>query len=134
MAFTTYAFYTDSYYGDSISESSFPKYESRAESKLNYLTYGNITDDALTDYDTEIQMATCALADLIYKIEQATNNAGNAEYASVKSMSSGGQSITFGDSETVISNVLGDNEAQLKLMSDTIVEYLFDTNLMYAGV
>ena len=46
MGYTTYDFYKEKYYGDSIAESLFPKWESRASDKLNQLTYGNIDEDA----------------------------------------------------------------------------------------
>ena len=54
MGYTTYEFYTDKYYGDSIEESLFPKWESRAEDKLNELTYGNITTGVLEEYGEKI--------------------------------------------------------------------------------
>jgi hypothetical protein len=45
MGYTTFEFYTNSYFGDSIKESLFPKWEDRASMKLDQLTYGNINDD-----------------------------------------------------------------------------------------
>ena len=49
MGYTTFEFYRDSYYGDSIEESLFPKWEDRATTKLDQLTYGNITEESLQD-------------------------------------------------------------------------------------
>ena len=46
MGYTTYDFYKEKYYGDSIEESLFPKWEDRASDKLNQLTYGHIDDAA----------------------------------------------------------------------------------------
>ena len=134
MGYTTYEFYKDEYYGDSIEESLFPKWESRATDRLDELTYGNITADALEEYSEKIQKATCALADLLYKIDYKTNHANDTNGGNVKSMSSGGQSISFGSNETLIDKVLNDNVAQNRLCSDTVCEYLSGTGLLYAGI
>ena len=134
MGYTTYEFYVNEYYGDSIEESLFPKWESRATDRLDELTYGNITADALEEYSEKIQKATCALADLLYKIDYKTNHANDTNGGNVKSMSSGGQSISFGSNETLIDKVLNDKVAQNRLCYDTVCEYLSGTGLLYAGV
>ena len=134
MGYTTYEFYKDEYYGDSIEESLFPKWESRATDRLDELTYGNITADALEEYGEKIQKATCALADLLYKIDFKTNHANDTNGGNVKSMSSGGQSISFGSNETLVDKVLNDKVAQNRLCYDTVCEYLSGTGLLYAGI
>ena len=134
MGYTTYDFYKDKYYGDSIEESLFPKWESRAEDKLNELTYGNITTGVLEEYGEKIQKAACALADLLYKIDYKTNHANDANAGNVKSMSSGSESISFGSNETLVDKVLNDKLAQNRLCYDTVCEYLSGTGLLYAGV
>ena len=133
MGYTTYDFYQNKYYGDSIEESLFPKWESRAEDKLNELTYGNITDSAMEEYGDKIQKATCALADLLYQIDFKTSHSSDEKGGNVKSMSSGGRSISFGTNETLVDKVLGDKTAQNRLCYDTILEYLSGTGLLYAG-
>ena len=77
MGYTTYDFYKEKYYGDSIGESLFPKWEDRASGKLNQLTYGHINDDTRTEFDERIQKATCALADLLYQIDFKTSHASD---------------------------------------------------------
>ena len=134
MGYTTYEFYKDEYYGDSIEESLFPKWESRATDRLDELTYGNITADALEEYSEKIQKAVCALADLLYKIDFKTNHANDTNGGNVKSMSSGGQSISFGSNETLVDKVLNDKVAQNRLCYDTVCEYLSGTGLLYAGI
>ena len=134
MGYTTYDFYEKKYYGDSIEESLFPKWEDRASVKLNQLTYGNIDEDALAVYDEEIQKATCALADLLYQIDFKTAHANDTQVGNIKSMSSGGRSISFGSNETLIDKALGDKAAQTRLCLDVVSEYLSGTGLMYAGV
>ena len=131
---TTYEFYKETYYGDAIEESAFPKWLSRATDKLHYLTYGNITEEAYAEYDKQIQKAVCALMDLMFQIDAATKTATAKDETNAKSKSSGSESITFGDTDTLVTKVLADKVAQDRLMQDTIAEYLADTGLMYAGV
>ena len=131
---TTYEFYKETYCGDIIEESAFSKWLSRATDKLMYLTYGNITEESQTEYDTQIQKAACALADLLFEIDKATKTATAKDDSNVKSKSSGGESITFGDSQTLVTKVLSDKTAQDRLMYDTLKEYLSGTGLLYAGV
>lgn len=134
MGYTTFEFYKNSYYGDSVEESLFPKWEDKASMKLDLLTYGNINDDTRTKFDERIQKATCALVDLLYQIDYKTAHANDAQAGNVKSMSSGGQSISFGSNETLVDKVLNDKVAQNRLCYDTIYEYLSGTGLLYAGV
>ena len=133
-AFTTFAFYTSTYYGDSVNESLFPEYLAKATDKLNYLTFGNITDDTLATYAAQVSKATCALIDVLFKIDQAISNAVSTDGSNIKSMSSGNRSVTFGDNSTVYDKAMASKDAQLSLMNDAISEYLSDTGLMYAGV
>lgn len=134
MGYTTYDFYKEKYYGDSIEESLFPKWEDRASNKLDQLTYRHIDDTAKEEFDEQIQKATCALADLLYQIDYKTAHANDPKNGNVKSMSSGGQSISFGSNETLVDKVLGDKVAQNRLCYDTVCEYLSGTGLLYAGV
>lgn len=133
MALTTYEFYTKTYYGDTIDESSFPKWESRAEDKLNSITSGNITAEAIEEYGFQIQKSVCALADLLYEIDKATKTATAKDESNVKSRSSGNESITYAEADTLVTKVLSDKRAQERLMYDTVAEYLTGTGLLYAG-
>lgn len=134
MGYTEYTFYKNKYYGDSIEESSFPKWESKATDKLNQLTFGNINDSTRSEYDEQIQKATCALADLLYQIDFKTVHAADEKGGNITSMSSGGRSISFGSNETLVDKVLGDKAAQNRLCYDAVCEYLSGTGLLYAGV
>lgn len=134
MGYTTFEFYESKYYGDSIKESSFPKWEDKAAMKLDQLTYGHIDDAAKEEFDEQIQKATCALADLLYQIDYKTTHASDEKGGNIKSMSSGGRSISFGSNETLVDKVLNDKAAQNRLCYDTVCEYLSGTGLLYAGV
>lgn len=133
MRYSTYMFYKIEYYGESLDESSFDKWIARASDKLNYLCCGNITDAALEMYSDPIQKATCALADLMYELDEAAKTASAKDESNVKSKSSGSESVTYGDRDTMITKVLSDKKAQNRLMYDTIAEHLSGTGLLYAG-
>lgn len=134
MGYTTYDFYTKKYYGDSIPDTAYPKWDDRASTKLDQLTFGNIGADAIAEHGEKIQKATCALADLMYQIDYKKSHTNDETVANIKSMSSGGRSVSFGSNETLIDKVLGDKTAQNRLFYDTVCEYLAGTGLMYAGV
>ena len=88
----------------------------------------------MKEFDERIQKATCVLADLLYQIDFKTSHASDEKGGNVKSMSSGGRSISFGTNETLIDKVLNDKAAQNRLCYDTVCEYLAGTGLLYAGV
>ena len=134
MGYTTFEFYESKYYGDSIKESLFPKWEDLATMKLDQLTYGHIDDAAKEEFDEQIQKATCALADLLYQIDYKTTHASDEKGGNVKSMSSGGRSVSFGTNETLVDKVLNDKTAQNRLCYDMVCEYMSGTGLLYAGV
>lgn len=134
MGYTTYEFYLNEYYGNSIEESSFNRANAKASDKLNYLCGGRIDDISIETYSEQIQKATCALMDAMKSIDDAVSNANDPKLGNVKSMSSGGQSISFGNNETVYTNAMGDAKAQTILLMDVIREYLYDTGLLYEGV
>lgn len=134
MKYTTYGFYKEKYYGDSIEESLFPKWEDRAADKLDQMTDGHINDVTKKEFDERIQKATCALADLLYQIDYKTAHANDPKNGNIKSMSSGGQSISFGSNETAVDKSLGDKVAQNRLCYDSVCEHLSGTGLLYAGV
>ena len=74
------------------------------------------------------------MIDILFKLDDAEKKVNDPQKGNIKSMSSGGRSITFGNNETVYSGAVGDREKQNELMLDAIREYLYDTDLLYAGV
>ncbi len=131
--YTTYDFYANKYYGDTVPETDFPKWLSRATDKLNYVTFGHINDDALEDYNVQIQKATCALIDLLYSIDQIAKQVISADERNIKSKSSGNESVTFETTKTSITEAAASDKAQYQLITDTVSEYLAGTGLLYAG-
>ena len=131
MKLTTFEFYTNEFYGSTIEAAAFDMWQTKAADKLNYICGGRINPD---DVNEAIEKAVCEVADTLYKLDYAEKHAHDAEHGNIKSMSSGGQSISFGENDTVYSKAVGDSRAQIRLIIDKVTPYLWDTGLMWAGV
>lgn len=133
MSIAAWNFYTTTYHGDILTESLFDKYESKAEDTLQRLCFDRINDEVIEDLGDKLKKAVCAVADNIYKIEEAINNVNNPKLGNVKSMSSGSESVSFGSNETIYMKVVGDTAAQYRLLRDVAAVYLTSSGLLYAG-
>lgn len=131
MAITTYEFYKNNFYGDSVNESSFPKWETRAEGKLEQITCGDLNQE---EFSTEIQMALCQIIDLLFAFDLREKNPNDTSISSIKSMSSGGQSVSFNNNMNVIDGAIGNVTKQDRLILDKVTPYLYKTGLLYKGV
>ena len=68
----SYEYYVATYHGEILTSQDFPKFVTRADSYLDYITQGRYTDSSLTtDVQNKVKMAECAIADQCYKIENA---------------------------------------------------------------
>ncbi len=133
----TYEYYINEYYGDYFtSETEFNRYKRKAYHKIIYLIGHEISDEDYAEYTDSVNMAICATAEIIAKIDKATTNVETANGGSgiVKSMSSGGESISFDNASSLINSVLADKKAQNQLIYDTIKEYLTGTGLLFQGL
>ena len=75
-----YSFYTDSYMGTLLSEEEFPKYIDRAGYKLDELTFArHRREDLSASVQTRVNLALCAIAELLYSRE--TGGAADAAAA-----------------------------------------------------
>ncbi len=131
---TTYDFYTGKYYGDIIPEVDFTRYESRAVDDLNDFTFGRLKGKP--EYTDEEQKAVCALAEINYQISVAEKATGITASGGgiIKSMSSGGESVSYDVGNNMIYSVLNSNREQSKLKYNVAARYLRGTGLLYAGV
>nr|DAE13812.1 MAG TPA: Head Tail Connector Protein [Siphoviridae sp. ctLNL10] len=131
---TTYDFYTGKYYGDIIPEVDFTRYESRAVDDLNDFTFGRLKGKA--EYTDKEQKAVCALAEINYQISVAEKATGITASGGgiIKSMSSGGESVSYDVGNNMIYSVLNSNREQSKLKYNAAARYLRGTGLLYAGV
>ena len=77
-----YTFYTDTYMGTLLTEENFPKYISRAGYKLDELTFarhraddgGNVSPDLPSSVQTRVNLALCAIAELLYSADAAASD------------------------------------------------------------
>lgn len=139
MVYTTYEYYTNTYFGDTVSSAGFAKWESRAKAKLDYLTENRITEEMLSDevFGNKIRMAECSVIDILFNIDKASQSAGvseNGEGKIIKSRSSGSESITYETGNDIFAKAAGDTGAVNRMCLNAVKEYLFDTGLLYRGV
>ena len=131
-----------------MDEPSFVKVVTKAEAKLNRLTfdhilcedgeYGQIVRGSFTAFTeselTAVQMGVCALADTVNAMEIMQSSTGGK--GALHSVSSGGESITYAGSR--YTDALSDPNKEYQLYKDTLLDYvrpeLFAVNPLYAGV
>lgn len=114
--YADYTFYTTSYYGSKIKEADWPKYGTKASDFMDFATCDSLNDNMPTDTTAQdkIKKATCAVADAMKDIDDRkaiTASAGTASGA-IKSISSGGESITYQSSR--IDEIITAGEAAIR--------------------
>ena len=158
MAYADYQFYTEKYYGDTVPESDFPKYEDRASDRIDMITFDRLADGLPDDErsQTKIKKAVCALADTIYQIDQIKKASmetvgtvlredGTVTGKAVSSVSSGSESISYvtgttGSNSDIYSQAAMDKKVENVLLRQIVTDYLagvVDKNgicLLYAGI
>lgn len=144
MGYATYKFYKEKYFGNSIDESEFDKWNERASSKVDSLTSRRLlTAYPNDDYsDKQIKLCVCALAEKMMEIDKyMTASAIQADGTSkiVQSKSAGSESISYATVETVYANAIKDQRSMNGMYYATAAEYLEDitdengTCLLYRG-
>lgn len=144
MAYTTYDFYQKKYHGDTIDSTAFDKWLDKATDKIDIITCDRLVDGLPEDERSseKVQKAVCALADLLYQIDEESKKYSigtDGTTGVVKSKSDGTESISYETGKSLVGNVITDNKAQDKLCYDIIVNYLSgvtDSNgvcLLYQG-
>ena len=96
MVYADYSYYTNVYWGNTISDADWPRMATRASSFLDYITMGRAAKHA--DLDA-VKMACCAVADEYQTIETSRALANKSLSASLESVSGGSgelQSQTVG--------------------------------------
>lgn len=150
MAYADYTFYTDSYYGDTLSSDNADKWLERASDYLDAITFHR-TENTFPEeaaHVIKVKKAVCAIADALYLIDaqakaaQAAQDATGAYKGAVSSISSGRESIHYelNGNGSVYGKAATDIAERDKLLFDTALKYLADipdsegVNLLYAGV
>lgn len=111
MAYADYDFYTESYYGNVVPETDFPRLAERASEFIDLMTSDRLVDGLPTNKRSQkrIKKAACSLAEKMYQIELAEKNATDAAVSGtstaigsggsttgiVTSVSSGSESISY---------------------------------------
>ena len=158
MAYVDYKFYKDKYYGDTVPNSDFPKYEDRASDCINMITFDRLVDGMPDDERSQIKIkkAVCALADAIYQIDQikkasmetvgtVAREDGTVTGKAVSSVSSGSESISYvtgttGSNSDIYSQAAMDKKVENVLLRQITTDYLAGVVdkkgicLLYAGL
>ncbi len=108
--YTSFEFYSDQYKGSVLNSSLFDKYALKASYAINAYTYGKI--QTVTD---DIEMATCEVAEILYKSELAGGE--------IVSESVGSWSKTFRADKSMKKDIM-----------NVLFIYLGNSGLLYAGV
>ena len=94
MAYADYKFYTESF-GNVVPEADFPRLAERASDFVDTMTFDRLVDGLPTDERSQkrIKKAVCSLAELMYQIELAENNAINQASANVTDTNVGDRAL-----------------------------------------
>ena len=148
-----YSFYTGTYGGTAVPESSFTVYLQRARMVLDKYTfstiveqngaYGQMVRGEFQEFTTAellaLQYALCSLMDTLWNLDEAEKKAlaGNTDGANIKSRSSGGESISYEAVKTAYDVAVGDETKKSGLYRNAIMAYVtptaFRVNPFYAG-
>lgn len=133
MNYTNYMFYINEYGGDMPSE-----YFDKVSVRASYEVQRNIFGRDIKGYETEVQMATCSVADILYQIELAKQRqsklmSNNKEDRILSSETVADVSRSFANTANV--NELNEEISNQKSkIREAIRTYLEDTGLMFRGV
>lgn len=152
MAYADFTFYTESFYGDTLTEENANKWLERASDKLDAFTFRRLTSAFPTEaaHIVKVKKAVCAIADALYlidlqRIAASAQQAPDGSYrGAVTSISSGKESISYAvngaASASVYAAAAASADAQTALLRDIAATYLSNipdnngVNLLYAGV
>lgn len=131
--YTDYDFYKNTYKGD-MPKSDFDRMVMRASAEISK----SIFNRNIKNYEDEVQLATCSVADILLKIEKLEARkdklvSSNSIDKIVSSESVGDLSRTFANTSS-----LNDLEEEISNQKNKIIEeiglYLIHTGLLYRGV
>lgn len=144
MIYADYAYYTDEYFGNTISEDDFIRVGAKASRYIDYITQGRAAKVAAVGLDggeviTAIKNACCELAEQYQLIEQAqalakqSLAAASEGGAELQSETVGAWSRSYrsgGDSAQSAAQAAKEAEAALYVIAQ---RYLASTGLLYRG-
>lgn len=123
MSYATYAYYTDTFYGDVLTEDTFDKYAARASDYIDRLTMNKAKDYTADD---SVKKACCAAAEQLSMIAKAKASTAS-ENGELASESVGSYSVSYRSGVETAKEL----EAQLY---NIVAGYLAMTGLLYRGI
>lgn len=128
ITYTDYDFYINTYKGN-MPQDDFEKLVIKA----SYEVQKNIFNRSIIGFEEEVQMATCSITDILYKIEQLeTKKDTTISDKTLKSESVGDYSRTFDTSS--VSDIEVEISNQKEKIKEELRKYLLMTGLLYRGV
>lgn len=125
-----YNYYSKSYGGSSIPESSFNKYSIKASSKINNYTSNRINTSNISD---NIKNTICEIMEILYKNDLLISELENIEKKEIASETVGPHSISYVSKSTTINQrILSDEELERKCYR-ICYNNLSCTGLLYRG-
>lgn len=131
--YTDYIFYKDKYKGN-MPESDFNKLVIRA----SYEVRKNIFNRNTMGCEDEVQLATCSVADILYKIEQIEQNKSKLASSAKEDRVIASESVVDLSRTYANTTKITDLDLEISNLKTKIIEeirtYLLHTGLMYRGV
>lgn len=148
--YADFTFYTDKFFGDTLTVDNADKWLSLASDELDAFTFGRLTFafPAIEAHVEKVKKAVCAIADALYNIDiqhratTAQPSADGTYRGAIASVSSGRESISYSvgnASASAYTAAAASVAEQTKLLSSIAVKYLANIpdangiNLLYAG-
>lgn len=123
-----YNFYTKTYEGSSIPESSFNNFALKASTYVNKNTFNRITEEKVDNF---VKYCICEIAELLYSQEKKKNTI--MENKIVSSETVGPHSKTYVNNSSYIDkDILTESELEKKIYK-ICYRYLATTGLLYRG-
>ncbi len=148
--YADYAFYTDSFFGDTLTAENANKWLTLASDELDTLTFGRLTFafPTVEAHAEKVKKAVCAVAEALFNIDYQHKavTAQKAEDGTYKgpiaSVSSGRESISYASpaaNASVYAAAAANYAEQNKLIGSIVAKYIANIpdangiNLLYAG-
>lgn len=130
MCYTTFDFYQNTYFGNSITEENFPRVSERASEYIDYLTFNRINEEILQEYSVKIQKSCCAIAEFLNDIDVYNASISNNDTRMISSKTVGSISVTYASKVSYIESYINDTSKIDTHIYELASRYLVDTGLM----
>lgn len=135
MSYTTFDFYKNTYFGNSIVEDDFFRVSERASEHIDYLTFNRINDEILQEYNIKIQKSCCAVAEFLNDIDiYNASMLNDSDSRPISSKTVGNISITYASKVSYIENYISDSSKIDTHIYELASRYLIDTGLMNRNI